>query len=920
MSKRKFVLFALVAALVLGFAGSAMAGDVTWKGVGSSLIGDWNVPTNWEGGAPGAGDDVFIPAGSQVTVPTATAPVAKTVTFQAAAQGVDRPQTQLTLNAGLTVGDTGTAAEDAPLIKITAAHETIISGNADGAITLTDHANSATTHRIISVAPDQTLTIEVPVGGDGAEVTEIRKDGTGTLALTSDEAPANEPVITVTNGTLILSNEDLVALNSTIRLAAATSRLILSGDDGFTFAPASAATRDVTVTLAGATVAIDAGTEVTLGGAGASILTDRATVIVSGDLTIESTVAAFTAHPSVRVVEGGKVTIAAPAADPVFNNLTGDGSVVINRDLTIQPAAAAASFEFSGDISGSGGLTYDAQTTSVADTTAFTLSGTNTYLGDTTVVTEAAAGGNEGRQGLRLASASALSPASTLALGNANGAGRIVVAGDITLPNDINVTAVGAGVIYVPDGSKLTLTGELDVVNAANNTLFKRGPGELVLDGFIVPTTTGTLIVNDGTLTLASDGAADEIDLQINQNGTLNIPTSQTHTPLNGANNADLFANGAKIVAHLTPANLIDPNNPDDADPYLNVDGRLEVVGATNRVRIVPNFIGTIKKDQRLLVIDYAEDGTAAIGTYADADNFRVINADGSANTTDFVVEDLSDGRDNRGIALRALKNLDIAAPVDPTYSISPKLAADLKTITVSFLKNGATDTGLNGTFDYDITLGTTSVTDSTDVVAGIATIELVDELELNKTYTLTVSGIADYEGKSKTFGYDTTVSQPPYPSDYTWAADGSKVGDDAVFASSFAFNDSDNTIVATIYDPRLADLSSQKLWVWVVTPSGNTGTKYDLGSVTPAPVSGKPGYYTLTVPVGGLSDSVLEAAAKDFAVYYQAVEALSVRANSPKQSISTGGGNGGGGCDAGFGLFGLLAATGAVALLRRKG
>jgi Synergist-CTERM protein sorting domain-containing protein len=29
---------------------------------------------------------------------------------------------------------------------------------------------------------------------------------------------------------------------------------------------------------------------------------------------------------------------------------------------------------------------------------------------------------------------------------------------------------------------------------------------------------------------------------------------------------------------------------------------------------------------------------------------------------------------------------------------------------------------------------------------------------------------------------------------------------------------------------------------------------------------------------------------------------------------------SGGGGCDAGFGIFGLLAATGAVTLLRRKG
>ncbi|MDR1020861.1 MAG: SYNERG-CTERM sorting domain-containing protein [Synergistaceae bacterium] len=29
---------------------------------------------------------------------------------------------------------------------------------------------------------------------------------------------------------------------------------------------------------------------------------------------------------------------------------------------------------------------------------------------------------------------------------------------------------------------------------------------------------------------------------------------------------------------------------------------------------------------------------------------------------------------------------------------------------------------------------------------------------------------------------------------------------------------------------------------------------------------------------------------------------------------------SGGGGCDAGFGLFGLLAATGAVTLLRKKG
>jgi hypothetical protein len=37
-------------------------------------------------------------------------------------------------------------------------------------------------------------------------------------------------------------------------------------------------------------------------------------------------------------------------------------------------------------------------------------------------------------------------------------------------------------------------------------------------------------------------------------------------------------------------------------------------------------------------------------------------------------------------------------------------------------------------------------------------------------------------------------------------------------------------------------------------------------------------------------------------------------------EDSDTGRGSSGRGCDAGFGLFGLLAATGAVALLRRKG
>jgi Synergist-CTERM protein sorting domain-containing protein len=52
----------------------------------------------------------------------------------------------------------------------------------------------------------------------------------------------------------------------------------------------------------------------------------------------------------------------------------------------------------------------------------------------------------------------------------------------------------------------------------------------------------------------------------------------------------------------------------------------------------------------------------------------------------------------------------------------------------------------------------------------------------------------------------------------------------------------------------------------------------------------------------------------------YDGVPTASSAVTSPAAPVTPGKAGSGGGCDAGFGLFGLLAATGAVALLRRKG
>jgi hypothetical protein len=284
----------------------------------------------------------------------------------------------------------------------------------------------------------------------------------------------------------------------------------------------------------------------------------------------------------------------------------------------------------------------------------------------------------------------------------------------------------------------------------------------------------------------------------------------------------------------------------------------------------------------------------------------------------------------------------------EPKYSISttPKYDADAKTITFSFLKDGDEDTEIlnNTKFSYTLTGGSAPVKDDDGNVVdanGGAEIKLDEALEPGK-YTLKIDSVTGFEGidwAPGTFtveGEGTAPTQPAVPTN-DWDAEATKTEDGtSVFPSSSAFtlNAAGDTITATIHDPRFVTLGISKyVWVWVKYPSSDgvsgavagRGAEYRVGSRILLADTDRADYYTLRIDLDdlGLPENDRETAARDFSVYYEAVDAPDkIYASSGRQSVSTGGtgSGGGGGCDAGFGIFGLLAAAGAVALLRKKG
>ncbi|MDR1481134.1 MAG: hypothetical protein LBI74_00740 [Synergistaceae bacterium] len=709
MSNKKLTVLALFVITQLVFSASAFAGATyTWTGKGANS--DWGNTNNWTGGTAGSvpgkvTDDIaVIPGNANVVV---SPDVGSNVKWEL--QLLDGSSLIFVGERKLSFG-TGS--------RINAQGDAIISG--DGYISNVP---------IVEVAAGKTLTVDIPISGDSS------KGGTGTLKLTAQNPPnkGTEPKFTVNAGTLVLSNSKLVKSNDAALTVNAGGTLLLDGDLTF------AGTTNVVIGDPTARIGIPVWSEVKVtenAAFGTGTSTGGWDLIISGDLELATTNNPFPTKPKVTVT--GELTV---SSAPVIETLSGSGDISLQRDreLRIEPASASTSV-FSGVIDGSGGLSFHP---AVAST--LTLTGSNTYSGGS-VGTKI--GGTAAT--LRIANSSALG---TSRLGIVSKS-TLIASGDITLPNTVDISANTGLEVNVPANSSLQLNGQLET----EAEITKSGEGSLILNGRVATSSSNKIVVNDGILKIAKDGAADFIDLDLaNARAVLELgDPNQTHEP----DSADSFSVGnVSFKVKLNSDNL--------TTPYLTVYGRLNNTGPT---RIVADVAGSYKTGDKFLVL--AVDNVPSL----DVSGFSVVNETGAPHP-DFNVERFTSAKVSSGIALVAKNDRTVLTPVigDPetnqltvnisalkTHVINVPVATEAgldRSQTSAVLNDGATDHKLTvnlGGFvvgppasqgivisglPTTLAVGTYDITVNT-AIASVASI--VGEPAVPKTLSLVVSGLAD--------------------------------------------------------------------------------------------------------------------------------------------------------------------------------
>jgi hypothetical protein len=867
LSKRKFVLFALVAAMVLGLAGVASADTVSFLG---AVEGQWGDTSAWYnidnpnnhvrlGRAPNDDEDAIIPAGVNITINAAA--TAKTITFNAPAVGAPDPgETTLTLNDKLTVGE-GNETSATTLIRVK--HDTAIAGNSSGKVEfLLDTATEAK----IDVDEDKEFQLGV-VLGEGSSITTITKTGKGALVLSGGTADGIIAISHVETGRLVV--KDKIPTGVTIGLAPNTvSGNVLDLDGTLelktantSIIPDSTGNSDKSV--------INILGNVTLGTGAIGTRAFEGEVNVSGTLKYAARQSQLE-DATINVAENGTLDISATGV--VIASLNADGDVKLNIGPTDDFTLTGSSI-ISGDIEGYGVLQLNA----TLATDVFKLRGDNSY-------TETLIGG---------------SAAGTVEILNEKSLGQGDVtfattdwqtlkvaddAGNFNLENDLIVRAEAN--IEVPDGVELTLLNGGIATN--NGAITKIGDGTVVLDGYIAAGT-GGFVVDRGMLVLRNDDAAKANPIEVNANGTL----KPGHNGIRHA--GDLTLNAQSTLKTLTEAN---------ADgPMLYVDGALTAPATGSSFKVVTEYKGgTWTMDKKLQVLSYLKTAAHNVTTTS----ARAFDAKGNRLDTNGTIDDSG--------ALYA--TLLIAPSKDYVY---PTIGA--KTVTV------AADT-------FKIEVPVTSLSGLASAEAKFLKAELAD---INLTETIGAFG-ADGVGS-------VTISGTTPETDGTYYIKLTATASSNTTATGYASESEDGAIKLIVDtdggeqtpEPKVTgsatlDLAAQKFSV--------SSLKYTFGGEAQAATGSYVVYAddTAIIPAttvtfgadGTASDIEIKesdvTAVEGFEFKTDTKYELRVTVDgktfsfSDEEESEKEPGNGGGGCDAGFGLFGLLAATGAVALLRRKG
>ncbi|WP_028445790.1 DUF4347 domain-containing protein, partial [Chitinimonas koreensis] len=403
------------------------------------------------------------------------------------------------VNGGLTIAEAFTVSGTGKTVSAVdygALHLVSGSSTLSGNIAFTGDTN-------IGASSGATLTLSGALSGGAYN---LNKTDAGTVVLSNS---GNEAGLTggttVTAGTLSVANDDYLAAG-TITLNGGT--LAITGattiDNAVTLPSASTISTTANATLSGALSGANPLTKSgasTLTLAGTSSAHFGAVNVTVGGLTLSGG-SALGDTSAVTLSSGTTLTV---SSTETIGSLAGAGSVVLNAGLTA--GGDNSSTTYSGVISGTFGLTK-------AGSGTLTLTGNNLYTGATTVsagglTLNRVGGALDDNTSISVASGATLTVSADETIDNLSGAGTVA----------LGTSALTIGI----NGSSSTFSGGI----TGSGTLTLDGSGTFTLSGTNSGQSWSMQVLSGGTVAIAGDANLGTGTLQLND-GTLSVTSAAT--------------------------------------------------------------------------------------------------------------------------------------------------------------------------------------------------------------------------------------------------------------------------------------------------------------------------------------------------------------------------------------------------------